>query len=394
VGVFKHYLTLGQSLPDGSQGTPALSTASEVANAYIVATDGTIANPLKSSTTQRPYLSMGYRIAAASPADTFGFSTHALSGQSIAQLSKGGSSGRYEQAIATVTAVHTARVAAGDTYTVPWINWFQGEADQTFGTTRAAYRAALLQLMADYAADIMAITGQAAPPKWMINQTATWAHYENAPSIGLEQLDIARTVPNVWAVGGQYQLPYADGLHMNNVGYYYIGELIGRAINAVDAGQSWEPFAPSVITATADGLTVTFDVPTEPLVLDTALVPEQPFYGFSLTGTAASITGVSLSGSATVTIATDKPVTESTARLGYGVDANNGDVGLGNLRDSNASVSVYDGHALPDFALHASDSFTPYPAEDSDRPQVIFRVTEWSYVGPTGLVPLTFAPAK
>jgi hypothetical protein len=393
VGTFKHYLTLGQSLPDGSQGTPALSTVSEVTNAYIVATNGTIANELKSSTIQRPYLSMGYRIAAASPADTFGFSTHALSGQSIAQLSKGGSSGRYEQAIATVTAAHTARVAAGDTYTVPWINWFQGEADQTFGTTRAAYRAALLQLMADYAADIMAITGQAEPPKWMINQTATWAHYENAASIGLEQLDIARTIPGVWAVGGQYQLPYADGLHMNNVGYYYVGELIGRAINAVNAGAAWKPFAPSSITATADGLTVTFDVPTGPLVLDTVLIPEQPFYGFSLSGTAAVITGVSLAGD-TVTITTDKPVTESTARLGYGVSSNNGAVGLGNLRDSNAALSGYDSHPLPDFALHASDSFTPFPAVEFDRPQVIFRVTGWNYVGPTGLVPLTFNPAK
>jgi hypothetical protein len=53
----------------------------------------------------------------------------------------------------------------------------------------------------------------------MLNRTVTWAHYEIAPSIGLEQLDIARTIPGVWAVGGQHQLPYADGLHMNNVGY-------------------------------------------------------------------------------------------------------------------------------------------------------------------------------
>jgi hypothetical protein len=165
VGTFKHYLALGQSLPDGSQGTPPLSTVSEVTNAYIVATDGTIANELKSSTIQRPHPVDGLPDRRSV---TIGYLRvpYARAVRSVHRAtSRGGSSGRYEQAIATDTTAHAARVAAGDTYTMPWINWFQGEADQTFGTTRAAYRAALLQLMADYAADIMAITGQATPPK-------------------------------------------------------------------------------------------------------------------------------------------------------------------------------------------------------------------------------------
>jgi hypothetical protein len=107
---------------------------------------------------------------------------------------------------------------------------------------------------------------------------------------------------------------------------------------------------------------VTFDVPTGPLVLDTVLIPEQPFYGFSLDGTAAVITSASLAGD-TVTITTDKPATEATARLGYGVSANNGEVGLRNLRDSNAALSGYGSHPTPDFALHASDLFTPFRDE-------------------------------
>lgn len=362
MSVFEHYLTLGQSLPDGSQGTPSLSTVSEVTNAFIVATNGTIANELKSATIQRPYLSMGYRIAATDASKVFGFSTHALSGQSIAQLSKGGSSGRYEQSIATVTAAHTARSAAGDTYSVPWINLFHGEADQTLGTSRAAYRAAFIQLMADYTTDIMAITGQPVAPKWMINQTATWAHYANAASIGLEQLDMARTIPNVWAVGGQYQIPYfSDGLHMTNVGYYRIGELIGRSINALRSGGTWKPFAPKTITATVGGLTVQYDMPISPLVFDTTLISAQPNYGYSLSGTSALITSVTLTASDTVTITTNKPVTESGAKLGYGVSANNGSVGLGNLRDSNTAFSGYDATPIPNWALQSNDQITPYP---------------------------------
>lgn len=389
MAVFEHYLTLGQSLPDGSKGTPSISTASEVSNAFIVQTDGTSAIPLRSSTIQRPYLTMGYRVAAANPSKTMGFSTHALSGQSIAQLSKGGSSGRYEQAIATVTAAHAAQVAAGNTYSVPWINWFQGEADQTFGTSRAAYRASFLALMADYATDIMAITGQANPPKWMINQTATWAHYDNAASIGLEQLAIARDIAGVWAVGGQYQVPYdADGLHMNRIGYYRIGELIGRAINAVNATGQWKPFAPVSITADADGLDAVFDVPVEPLLLNTSVIASQPDYGFSLHGTAADITAVSIVGTDTVRIDTDQPVTESSASLGYGISANDGGVGWGNLADSESAVSAFDSAPIADWALQFKDAIVPFGA-----PGDVFRVTQWKFVTPGGLVDIDFSPA-
>ena len=86
MAVFEHYLTLGQSLSVGSSGTPSISTVSEVGNAWIVAADGTAAIPLKSSTAQLPYLTMGYRVAAANPSKVMGFSTHGLSGQSIAML--------------------------------------------------------------------------------------------------------------------------------------------------------------------------------------------------------------------------------------------------------------------------------------------------------------------
>ena len=377
---FPHTLMLGQSLPAGSGGSPSLSTVSEVSNAYIVANDGTTANTLKNSTTQQPYLTLGYRVAATNPAILFGFSTHALSGQTIAQLSKGGSSTRYEQALGAISGAFTRQTTTGKTYVVRAMHWMQGEADQTFSTPRATYRAAFEALRASYAADILAATGQATTIPWILSQTATWAHYGNAASIGLELLQIAREIPGVYIVGGQYQFPYADGLHMTNVGYYKNGELQGRAHNAILAGQPWKPFAPKSITATVGGLTVQYDMPTSPLVFDTTLIAAQPNYGFSLSGTSALITGVSLTAADTVTITTNKPITETGAKLGYGVSANNGSVGLGNLRDSDPSVSVYDGQPIPNWALHSNDELTPYPSS----PGKIYSILQKYWLDATG----------
>ena len=272
---------------------------------------------------------------------------------------------------------------------MPWISWIQGEADQAFGTTRATYRARFLQLMADCTADIMAITGQATPPKWMVNQTASWEYYSSVASIGLELLAIARDTAGVWVVGGQYQLPYADGLHLNRIGYYRVGELIGRAINAVNATGDWTPFAPRSVVGTETGIDVEFDVPVAPLTIDTTLIPAQTDFGFSLHGTAAQITAVTLTGYETVRIDTDQPVTETGATLGYGVSANDGDVGWGNLRDAEPALSGYDSAPIADWMLHSRDPVTPFGIPGS-----IIRVTQWRYVSPSGLVPIDFVPAN
>ena len=342
----KHVLTSGQSLAVGSQGTPSLSTASETANTFLLAADGTIATPLKNATTQYPQLSMGYRIGASRPAETFAFSTHGLSGKTIAELSKGGSTGMYEQAIAYVTA--SARQ-------VEALHWIQGEADQTFATPQATYLTSLATLHANYTADIAAITAQSSLPL-ITSQTATWAHYGTPASIGLAQLKAAREQAGVYLVGGQYQLEYyTDGLHMTNVGYYHLGELHARAHEAVISGAGWAPFAPVGTNLTPGYLDVAFHVPTGALEFNTTRVPAQPNMGFSLHGTTATITGVSLVASDAVRLTLSKAVTEPGAAVGYGVAYDNGSVGLGNLTDGETTTSVYDGARLANWAVHFKD---------------------------------------
>lgn len=357
MAAWEHILTEGQSLAVGSQGTPSLSAVSEVGNAWIAALDGTTAVPLKSATQQRPDLSLGYRAGGRRPATQFALSTHGQGGQAIAALSKGGATGKYEEAIATYLATHAARLAAGDTHSPGSVHFIQGEADQTFGTPRATYLAALTKLLADHRADL------SAPTLAMIcSQTATWAHYGNAPSIGLAQLDGARTVPGLYLVGGQYQLEYyTDGLHLTNIGYYHLGELHERAHEAVRTGAGWAPFAPIATALQPSYLDVQFHVPIGALQFDTTIVPAQANMGFSLSGTAATITAATLNGTDKVRLALSRPIVEATARVGYGVVANNGSVGLGNLCDSEATVSAKDGKRLANWALHFDDSLGVVP---------------------------------
>lgn len=381
---WEHILDEGQSLSVGSQGDPSLSTVSEAGNAWIAASDGTTAVPLKSSVQQRPGLSMGYRIGASRPGKQFAISNHGLGGQSLAQLSKGGSSGKYEQAIACGLATRSAKLGLGDTFAFGPMHLIQGEADQTFGTPRAAYLATLTQLHADHLTDL----GIGSLPM-VSSQTATWAHYGNAPSIGLAQLDAARTLPWFYLMGGQYQLSYApDGLHMDNVGYYHLGELHARAHEAVVAGTGWAPFAPIATDLHPTYLDVTFHVPTGSLEFDTTILPAQPAMGFSLSGTDAAITSAAIVGADTVRLGLSEPVTEVGARVGYGVTANNGSVGLGNLCDGDTTLSVLDGTRLANWAVHFDDDL----GVTHSGPTTGFELNDLYYTLPDKrLIKITFA---
>lgn len=350
-----HTITSGQSLSIGGVGTPALSTVSEEPNALLAASGGVL-SALQSSTAQAPQLSMGYALARARPGQRLAFSTHGQGGRSIAQLSPGGDTGLYEQAIGRVNATRAAEVAAAGSYGVEALHWIQGEQDQELGTSLANYVASMVALRDAYRA------GTDTPDLPMISsQTASWGYYGTPARIGLAQLRAARENDGIYIVGGQYQLPYIDGQHPTNVGYYRLGELHARAHQAVIDGSGWAPFAPISYELTPSRIDVRYHVPYGPLRFDTAVVPAQPHRGFSLSGTAAAITAVALVSADTVRLSISRPITESTAAVGYGVSSVVGGVGAGNLADSHPGVSAYDSAPLANWALHSLDPVAPLP---------------------------------
>lgn len=342
----------GQSLDVGSQGAPAISTVSENPNALLInVPDGNLTSLFReSSGPQRPALSMMYRIADVNPGQRYASTTNGMGAQTIAQLSKGGSSGMYENTIAAITAARNAEIAAGGTVSIDPFHFIQGEQDQVGGTSATTYKSRIIQYRADLSNDIN--SGVSVP--FIMSQTATWAYYGGEARIGLAQLDLARNTSGMYALA-QYQLPYAsDGLHMTRVGYYRLGELHARIHNAVTSGAGWKPFAPKTRTLNSSSIVLKFDVPTGSLAFDTSVVAAQPNYGFSLSGTAATITSVSITAVDEITIGISQPITEPGSAVGYGVKYGTGP-GLGNLRDSETTLSKYDNAPLANWALHFSD---------------------------------------
>lgn len=354
-----HTLTSGQSLSIGGSGSPSLSTVSEELNAYAIGSSGFPA-ALTNATNQFPHLSMGYTLARTRPLQKLGFSTHGQGSMSIAALSPGGSTGKFEEAIARVQAGRDYAVARSTSYALePVIHWIQGEEDSKLNTPAATYLASLTALRQAYIDQIHPITGQdLSGLAWVMSQTASWAHPPNGaePRIGLAQLQAARTLPNFYVIGGQYQFPYADSQHMTNVGYYRMGELHARAHQAVIDGLDWRPFAPREYVVTPAYVDVVYDVPSGALEFDTTTVPAQPAMGFSLPGSSASITHVALVGEDTVRLLLSQPITEPGTKVGYGVSSSIGGVGVGNLCDGEAATSHYDGARIANWALHSLDA--------------------------------------
>ena len=375
-----HTLTCGQSLSIGGGGTPALSTVSEEPNARVVAATG---QPfaLQSATAQRPDLSMGYYLARRRPSQMLGFSTHGQGGQSIASLSPGGASGRFEEAVDRVQAAASYAVAHSSTYALePVLHWIQGEQDSKENTPAGTYIAASQSLRAAYIDAIEPITGQdLSGLAWIMSQTASWAHSENGgtPRIGLTQLEMARTLPHFYLVGGQYQLSYGDTQHPTAAGYYALGELHGRAHQAILHGDGWQPFAPTAYTLTPTHIDVTYHVPAGALEWDTTTVPAQPAMGFSLHSTASAITAVTLVGSDRVRLGLSQPIVEAGVQVGYGVASSIGGVGVGNLTDGETYVSNYDGARLANWAVHSRDTIS------TAAPSII-NATAFYLVGPGG----------
>src|SRR5262249_9079295 len=127
----------------------------------------------------------------------------------------------------------------------------------------------------------------------------------------------------------------------------------------VDGG-TWTPLKPKTITRAGAVITVTFDVPTPPLVMDTALVSNPGNFGFEYTDSSASpptINSVQVTGPTTVQITLSATPAGANQRLRYAYSGVPGNPGgpttgpRGNLRDSDAEASLY-GNTLYNWCVH------------------------------------------
>jgi hypothetical protein len=168
-------------------------------------------------------------------------------------------------------------------------------------------------------------------------------------------------------VGPRYFLPYAvedadfPGIHPSNEGYRWLGEYYGKVYKklVVDGG-SWSPLRPGSLARSGSVMTVFFQVPEPPLVLDTTLVTDPGNFGFEYTDDSEnppSISSVEITGDNTVEVTLSAEPTGDNKRLRYaytGVPGNPAGPSSGprgNLRDSDATTSL-SGRTLYNWCVH------------------------------------------
>lgn len=239
-------------------------------------------------------------------------------------------------------------------YAVHAFGWVQGENDSTPGrqTPYATYRADLNQLQIDIENDVKAITGQTSPVYCLTYQTVASARTWKDQC--LAQLNLAQTNSKFFLATPIYHLPHAgDAVHLTSTGYKWMGAYFGRAYKSLVI-DGLEPQWLNPVSAYIRGnvVTVRFDVPVKPLVIDTTTLAVTTDKGFKVLdgATAATISSIESQDDKVVITLASEPTGAVTVRyaldyLGAGLNITGG--GSGNLRDSNPETITISGVARP-----------------------------------------------
>ena len=311
-------------------------------------------------------------------------SVHGRSGNTYWCLRKGGCNYKpgylspFDQGMMEVAAAKQLAEAAGASYVVRAVATIHGESDHYSYTTGSqefplagtdgtpgkiqSYADGLLEWQADYEAEIRAITGQAEPVPLFVSQISGWndTRYSKVAQLELEAHE--RAPGKVVLIGPSYHLPIdqSDCLHFTNEGGRRLGEYFAKAYaRVVFEGRAWEPVRPKTVTRAGAVITVTFHVPSPPLVLDTERVAEIASYGFDYldeSGAPSPISKVELGGPDSVRI-TLASAPAGAGRLTYAQNQTpRSCIGTprgarGNLRDSDKTPSKH-GYDLHNWSVH------------------------------------------
>ncbi|MCB9568358.1 MAG: hypothetical protein H6710_14300 [Myxococcales bacterium] len=286
-------------------------------------------------------------------------SAHGLDGTAYAGIKKG--TMPYAIGLAQVSAGATLAAAEGKSHAVRALAVIHGESDHL--ANNLAYADDLLAWQSDIEADVQAITGQLHPVPIFLCQMSSFTKLGAATSrIPGEQLAAARARPDrIYVVGPKYFLPYVDGVHLSGEGERWLGEHYAKAYRRVLIdGQPWRPLAPATISREGAVITVDFEVPAPPLVLDVELVSDPGAFGFEFydsSGAPPTIAAVELVGDTQVRITLSGEPSGGNKRLRYafrgapGAPAGPMSGARGNLRDSDATPSA-NGYPLYNWAIH------------------------------------------
>lgn len=354
-----HIIVTGQSLANGSEGSPALTkftTRKHIGKAFRFnggarPTDGMVNNTgveeidlldkccgyfdslceqdytftLGSGANARE-VTLGETISSAlgfwfceSTGEMCLVSDHGLGGKDYDGLKKG--TVAYENSLRAVKHAKALCDEKRWNYVVYAIAVVHGEAD-LYASTEDAYKSHLKTWQNDYDSDIKAITGQTQTVQLFASQTVASSSY------GFETNQIANAVfkasledTDVHIVGPQYAFPieYAS-VHMNNVGYRALGEMFGYVIGRKFNGNIHPALYPTSSVLNGSTITLTFNAFSD-LAFDTTNVAavSDGHYGFVILGDTnnRSITNISISGNTVVITLSGTPSSGSYITYAY-----------------------------------------------------------------------------
>lgn len=285
-----------------------------------------------------------------------------VGGAHLRQLIKGTTA--YTNMLQHVAAGHSLALAQGKTHGVTAIGWAQGEENLRLLLDLDVYSEMLPQTFRDMKADFRAITNQLGEIRVISYQLST--------RIGLSevvcktQFDLAKR-REIAISTPTYLFDYddRDSVHFHPPSYKWMGAYYARAHKqwVVDGRfPDWlEPMGATILGKT---ITVSFDVPTAPLVFDTTLLAPTQDQGFAISdGTNLLAIQSITANDSTVTIElVDNPSTINGLSVRYGLDYLGtgkpiADGKSGNLRDSTPDTTLVQGivkplyHFYPHFEL-------------------------------------------
>jgi hypothetical protein len=376
-----HVLVTGQSLAVGVSGAPPLSRTQPFGN--LMFNTGVMAggeglesfaplvegDTIPGSRATVETMSSGFANLVADlalrgrhgPHDIL-MSVHASGAKPYTLLKRG--TKPYESGMAQVAAARDIANKLGKSYVVRAIASVHGESDHAEKNPR--YAADLIAWQADYEQDIQARTGQVEPVPMFHTQMSSWTRMMKGTEtsvIPAAQLAAHLLRPGkIILVGPKYHLPYAkDGVHLTSEGYRHMGEDYAKAYRRVILERRpWEPLRPNAITRDGAVITVTFLVPSPPLVLDVDNVADPGSYGFEYSDSSASppkIARVAITRPDTAVIELSAAPSADGRRLRYAFTGTRGarsgpQTGArGNLRDSDPTVSR-SGYPLYNWCVH------------------------------------------
>lgn len=359
------FLFYGQSLSLGGQGTPAISTSQPQQNLTLTGgshpTGFTSLVPLFENNSESPcsgaanFASVLARIQNGIEHSIVS-STAGVSDAPLHTLVKG--TNAYTNMLKQITAVKNFK--GESSHSVKAFGWLQGEANLRDLIAMDTYEQDLKAHFENMQNDAVAITGQSIKPKIITYQLST--------RIGLSDV-VCKTHLNlckqkITAIATPtYHLDYvADGVHLTNVGYKWIGAYFGRAYKqwVVDNKHPdyLEPLSAELVS---NKVILTFKVPQSPLVLDTTNLAITTDHGFLVksAGSKLTITNI-VAKENTLEISLSEVPSLQNLVVRYGLDYMASskyirDGKSGNLRDSTTETVIINGSEKPLF--HVSPHF-------------------------------------